>query len=266
MKGKYYTIQIIPEDSKEIKKFRVSTAWFTFIKIFLVVLIAITGVFIYKMGHVTKTLVRYEKMRVTNAQLIKQNANYEELFNRMDSLWVLEERIQNLLGTFVENDSNKINSLIDRNKFAHTPSEKIDVDYEGIHGWIPQEEKIRLERIPNVLPVVGIISKKFSEENEHLGTDFSAQAGNPVFASGSGSVEFAGQKEELGNTVIINHQNGYVSSYSHLKEIRTKKGRSVSKGDVIGTIGTTGNTNGPHLHYTITKDGKELDPEKFFNY
>lgn len=264
MKGKYYTIQIIPEDSQGIKKFRVSTRWFTFIKIFLVILIAITGAFIYKMGHVTKTLIRYEKMRVTNAQLIKQNANYEELFNRMDSLWVLEERIQNLLGTFVENDSGKVNSLIDKNKFAHTPSEKIEVDYEG--GWVPMEEKLRLERIPNVIPVVGIISKKFSEENDHFGTDFSAQIGNPVFASGSGIVEFAGQKEELGNTVIIDHQNGYVSSYSHMKEIRTRKGRTVGKGDIIGTIGVTGNASGPHLHYTITKDGKELDPETFFNY
>jgi len=264
VKGKFYTIQIIPEDSHEIKKFRVSTKWFTFIKIFLVLLIAITGAFIYKMGHVTKTLVRYEKMRVTNAQLIKQNANYEELFNRMDSLWVLEERIQNLLGTFVENDSNKINSLIDRNRFAHTPSEKIEVDFEG--GWIPMEEKIRLEHIPNVIPVVGMISKKFSKENEHLGTDFSAQAGNPVFAAGTGIVEFAGQKDELGNSVTINHQNGYVSTYSHMKEIRTRKGRSVNKGDIIGTVGTTGNTSGPHLHYTITKDGVNLDPEIFFNY
>lgn len=266
MKGKYYTVQIIPENSNEIKKFRVSTIWFTFIKIFLVVLIAVSGVFIYKMGHIGKRLVNYEKIRVTNAQLMKQNANYEELFNRMDSLWVLENRLQNIFETFIENDENKINSLIDKNKFAHTPSEKIDVDYAGIHGWIPMEEKIRLERIPNVLPVVGIVSKKFSQEDNHLGTDFSAQEGNPVYASGSGTVEFAGTKDELGKTVIINHQNGYVSSYSHMKEIRTHKGRSVSKGEIVGTIGVTGNTSGPHLHYTVTKDGKELNPESFFNY
>lgn len=263
---KYYTVQIIPEDSKEIKKFRVSTIWFTFIKIFLVLLIAVTGVFIYKMGHVTKTLVRYEKMRVTNAQLIKQNANYEELFSRMDSIWVLEGRIQNLLGTFIENDSNKINSLIDKNKFAHIPSEKIDIDYEGAHGWVPMEEKIRLEHIPNVLPVVGIVSKKFNEESGHLGTDFSAKSGNPIFASGSGIVQAAGPDGELGNTIVIDHQNGYVSSYSHMKEIRTKKGRTVNKGEIIGTIGETGNANGPHLHYSITRDGRELDPESFFNY
>ncbi|WP_298770718.1 M23 family metallopeptidase [uncultured Fibrobacter sp.] len=266
MKGKYYTVQIIPEDSKEIKKFRVSTKWFFFLKVFLVVLIVVLGIAIFNMGRIGRTLVKYEKMRMTNAQLVKQNANYEELFLRIDSLWVLEERIQNILGTFVENDSNKVNSLIDKNRFAHTPSQKIDVDYEGIHGWKPPEEKIRLEHVPNVIPVVGIVSKKFSEENGHLGTDFSAQPGDPVFASGSGIVEFAGQKDELGNTVIINHQNGYVTSYSHLKDIRTRKGRNVGKGEIIGTVGSTGNSSAPHLHYTITREGREMDPELFINY
>ncbi|MCQ2092223.1 MAG: M23 family metallopeptidase [Fibrobacter sp.] len=266
MKGKYYTIQIIPEDSNGIKKYRVSTKWFLFGKIFLVVLVVALVIGLFKMGSVTRRLVHYENMRVTNAQLIKQNKNYEELFSRLDSIWVLEGRIQNILGTFIENDSNKINSLIDKNKFAHTPSEKIEVDYEGIHGWIPMEEKIRLERIPNVLPVVGIVSKKFDPDNEHLGTDFSAKAGNPIFASGSGIVLSAGREGELGNTIVIDHKNGYISSYSHMKEIRTRKGRSVSKGEIIGTIGETGNANGPHLHYSITKDGKPLDPESFFNY
>ena len=266
MKSKYYTIQIIPEDSKEIKKYRVSTKWFTIIKIFAVVLVIALGILFYNVGRIGKALFQYEKMRTANAQLVKQNSNYEELFTRIDSLWVLEERIQNILATYVENDSNKINSLIDKNRFAHTPSEKINVDYEGIHGWKPMEEKIRLEHIPNVIPVVGIVSKKFSEENDHLGTDFSAQVGDPVFASGSGTIVFAGQKDELGNTVIIDHQNGYVTSYSHLKDIRARKGRNVGKGEIIGTVGLTGNTSGPHLHYTITKDEKELDPELFINY
>ena len=128
------------------------------------------------------------------------------------------------------------------------------------------EERSRLEHIPNVIPVVGIVSKKFSEENDHLGTDFSAQSGDPVFASGSGIVEFAGQKDELGNTVVIDHQNGYVTSYSHLKDIRTRKGRSIGKGEIIGTVGNTGNSSAPHLHYSITKDGREMDPEDFINY
>ena len=266
MKGKYYIVQIIPEDSKEIKKYRVNTKWFFFLKIFAVVLVVTLGFAIFNAGRISKTLIQYESMKTANAQLIKQNANYEELFLRIDSLWVLEERIQNILGTFIENDSGKVNSLIDKNRFAHTPSEKIDVDYEGIHGWKSMEEKNRLEHIPNVIPVVGIVSKKFSEENDHLGTDFSAQAGDPVFASGSGIVELASQKSELGNTVVIDHQNGYKTSYSHLKDIRTRKGRTVSKGEIIGTVGSTGNSSAPHLHYTITKEGRLMDPEEFINY
>ena len=266
MKGKYYKIQIIPEDSKEIKSYRVNTKWFLFLKIFLVVLVVASGFLIYNAGRIGRMMVNYEKIRTANGQLVKQNANYEELFLRIDSLWVLEERIQNILGTFIENDSNKINSLIDKSRFAHTPSEKIDVDYEGIHGWKSMEEKSRLEHIPNVIPVVGIVSKKYNEVDDHLGTDFSAQIGNPVFASGSGVVEFAGPKNELGNTVVINHQNGYVTSYSHLKDIRTRKGRNVGKGEIIGTVGNTGNSSAPHLHYSITKDDKEMDPELFINY
>jgi len=124
MKGKYYTIQIIPEDSKEIKKYRISTKWSLFLKIFLVLLIISSGVLIYNAGRIGKIVVQYEKMRTANAQLAKQNANYEELFMRIDSLWVLEERIQNILGTFIENDSEKVNSLIDKSRFAHTPSQK----------------------------------------------------------------------------------------------------------------------------------------------
>lgn len=266
MKGKYYIVQIIPEDSKEIKKYHVNTKWFTLLKIFLVVVVVAAGFIIYNAARIGHTLVNYEKIRTANAQLVKQNANYEELFSRIDSLWILEERIQNILGTFIENDSNKINSLIDKNRFAHTPSEKINVDYEGINGWKPMEEKIRLEHIPNVIPVVGIVSKKFSEENDHLGTDFAAQPGDPVFASGSGVVEFAGSKDELGNTIVINHQNGYVTSYSHLKDIRTRKGRTIGKGEIIGTVGNTGNSSAPHVHYTITQNGKEMDPELFINY
>jgi len=265
MKKKYYTVQIIPEDSHEIKKFKISTKWFFFAKVFLVVLTIILGFFIYNLGKINMIIAKYEKIQVMNAQLIKKDKNYEQMFSQLDSLWILEQRIQNIFETFVENDSNKINSIIDRNKFAHTPSEKNHINFDG-HGWKTMEEKLRVEKIPDIIPVVGIVSKKFSVENGHLGTDFSAQVGNPVFATGTGIIEEAGKMGELGNTIIINHGNGYVTSYSHLMNIKTRKGSSVHKGDIIGTVGVTGTTNGPHLHYSITKDGVPQDPESYINY
>ena len=255
MKKKYYTVQIIPEDSHGIKQYKISSVWFTAAKIALVAFILIAGVFIFNLGKINKIVASYEKMRVTNAQLIKKDNNYEEMFSRLDSLWVLENRLQNIFETFIENDSAKINSIIDRNRFAHTPNEKINVDYDNIHSWESGDEKIRLDRIPSILPVAGLESKKYSEAEEHLGVDFSAPAGSPVFAM-----------DELGNTVVIDHQNGYKSSYSHLKDIRVRKGRSINKGGIIGTVGTTGNASGAHLHYEITKDGKKINPEIFTNY
>ena len=266
MKRKYYTVQIIPEDSKGIKQYKISTVWFTTAKIALVVFIIVSAAFIFNLGKINKIVASYEKMRVMNAQLVKKDNNYEEMFSRLDSLWVLENRLQNILGTFVENDSAKINSIIDRNRFVHTPNEKINVDYDNIHSWESGDEKIRLDRIPSILPVAGLESKKFDEEEDHLGVDFSAAAGSPVFATGSGVIEFAGQMGELGNTVVVDHQNGYKSSYSHLKDIRVRKGRSVSKGGIIGTVGVTGNSSGAHLHYEIIKDGKRINPEIFTHY
>ena len=266
MSRKYYTIQIIPENPEGARKFRISSKQFKLFNIGLAVVAIILGLFIIHIAKINKTLATDEKMRVHNAQLVKQNANYEELFSRLDSLWIMENRIQNIFETFLENDSNKINSIIERNRFAHVPSSKNRIDFEGIHNWLTTDEKIRMERIPNVIPAVGIISKKFSLENKHLGIDISARKGNPVFASGSGKVIFAGNSGDLGNTVVIDHQNGYKSSYSHLKTIRTRKGANVTKGDVIGYIGDTGNTSGPHLHYSISKDNIPQDPETVFTY
>ena len=266
MSRKYYTIQIIPEDPYGTKKYRISSKQLILFNVGLVVVAIILILFIVHIAKINKTLANYEKMRVHNAQLVKQNANYEELFSRLDSLWIMENRIQNIFETFLENDSNKINSIIERNRFSHVPSSKNDIDFEGIHNWLTTDDKSRMERIPNVIPAIGIISKKFSYENKHLGIDISARQGNPVFASGSGKVTFAGKSGDLGNTVVIDHQNGFKSSYSHLKSIRTRKGANVTKGDVIGYIGDTGNTSGPHLHYSVTKNNIPQDPESIFTY
>lgn len=266
MNKNFITIQIIPENSKGIKQFKIPTKWIAIAKIFLLVFIIIAVIFICHLGRINRIIVSYEKMRVTNAQLIKRDNNYKEMFSRLDSLWLMENKLQNIFETFIENDSAKINSIIDRNRFAYTPEEKITVDYEGINGWQPLEEKIRHEHIPSILPVVGLKSKKFSEQDKHLGVDFSASIGNPVFATASGVIEFANTDGDFGNRIIINHKNGYKSTYSHLKNFKVRKGNNVGKGDIIGTVGNTGNTSGSHLHYEIFKDGVAQNPEMYFDY
>ena len=200
-----YTIQIIPENTDGVRKYRISGKQFVLFHIGLVVVAIILILFILHIAKINKTLANYEKMRVHNAQLVKQNANYEELFSRLDSLWIMENRIQNIFETFLENDSNKINSIIERNRFAHVPSSKNDIDFEGIHNWLTTDEKIRMERIPNVIPAVGIISKKFSYENRHLGIDISARRAtrflHPAVVKSSLQVTAATSETQLPSTI-----------------------------------------------------------------
>ena len=94
----------------------------------------------------------------------------------------------------------------------------------------------------------------------HLGTDFAARRGTPLLAVNSGTVIFSGRKGGYGKVVKIKHRGGYVSLYAHQSRIRVKKGEKVKKGQVIGYVGSTGRSTGPHLHFGLYKNGRATDP------
>jgi murein DD-endopeptidase MepM/ murein hydrolase activator NlpD len=96
----------------------------------------------------------------------------------------------------------------------------------------------------------------------HLGVDYAAPAGTPVSTVGDGTVIFAGRKGPNGNLVIVRHPNGYTTSYGHLARIRKgiRRGRAVRQGDVIGTVGSTGLSTGPHLDFRLRRHGTFLNP------
>jgi murein DD-endopeptidase MepM/ murein hydrolase activator NlpD len=96
----------------------------------------------------------------------------------------------------------------------------------------------------------------------HLGVDYAAPTGTPVRASGGGVVTLAGWSGGYGKTVKIRHPNGYQTLYGHLSRIGVKKGQRVEQADVIGAVGTTGMSTGPHLDYRMIKDGVYVNPLK----
>src|SRR5690606_22861564 len=98
----------------------------------------------------------------------------------------------------------------------------------------------------------------------HQGTDFAAPSGTPIYAAGNGVVEMAGRKGGYGNYVRIRHGSAYQTAYAHMKSFATgpKKGAPVKQGQVIGYVGTTGRSTGPHLHYEVHLNGKQVNPLK----
>ncbi len=94
----------------------------------------------------------------------------------------------------------------------------------------------------------------------HHGTDYRGKPGTPVLAAGAGTVIFAGRRGGYGNVVFVDHGNGVVTRYAHMRRIETKLGAAVGAGDRIGQIGSTGRSTGPHLHFEVRLEGRSVDP------
>jgi murein DD-endopeptidase MepM/ murein hydrolase activator NlpD len=94
----------------------------------------------------------------------------------------------------------------------------------------------------------------------HTGIDIAANMGAPIRAAMSGRVTFTGWSDVFGNSVVINHHSGYRTLYGHMSVIRVKNGALVGTGERIGDVGSTGASTGPHLHFTVYKNGVTVNP------
>ena len=122
---------------------------------------------------------------------------------------------------------------------------------------------------PSILPVSGVVTQNMINNNEgdiikHLGVDIAIPIGEPILASASGQVVFSGWTPELGNLVVIYHNNEYFTYYGHNELILVRSYEKVQRGDVIATSGNSGISSGPHLHFEIWKDGEAIDPLLYF--
>jgi murein DD-endopeptidase MepM/ murein hydrolase activator NlpD len=151
-----------------------------------------------------------------------------------------------------------------------------EVSYKEIEGMIKNKEKL-LASTPAIQPInnkdLNRLSSGFSYRIDpiyktvkfHAGLDFSAPSGTPIYATAQGVVRTAGNLGNgFGNHVIIYHGYQYTTLYGHMFKIKVKPGQTVKRGEVIGYVGNTGKSTGPHLHYEVMKGGKHLDPIYFF--
>ncbi len=101
----------------------------------------------------------------------------------------------------------------------------------------------------------------------HDGMDFSAEIGTDVYATADGVIESVERNEwGYGQCIVINHGFGYRTRYAHLSAFKVKQGQKVQRGDLIGLIGTTGKSTGPHLHYEVEENGVKVNPVFFYHY
>ena len=148
--------------------------------------------------------------------------------------------------------------------------------YKDLGGMVKDKEKL-LAATPAIQPVSNADLKRiasgfgyridpvYKTVKLHPGLDFAAPAGTPIYATANGTVEFAGNRGDgYGNNVIINHGYGYKTLFGHMFKIKARSGQRVNRGEVIGWVGSTGKSTGPHCHYEVIKNGNKIDPIYFF--
>jgi murein DD-endopeptidase MepM/ murein hydrolase activator NlpD len=111
-------------------------------------------------------------------------------------------------------------------------------------------------------PLRGVLYARFGRKGKepHDGIDLAAPAGTPVKTAGEGTVLFAGEQKGYGLIVIVEHPKGTITLYAHNRDVRVKSGQKVREGQVLATVGDSGATSGPHLHFEVRQDGNPVDP------
>lgn len=154
--------------------------------------------------------------------------------------------------------------------------ESQEKSYKEIEGMLRNKEKL-LASTPAIQPVANKDLKRvasgfgsridpvYKTIKFHAGLDFAAPQGTPIYATADGRVTTAGNTGNgYGNHVEINHGYGYETLYGHMFRIKVRSGQTVKRGEIIGWVGSTGKSTGPHLHYEVHKGGRPLDPIYFF--
>jgi murein DD-endopeptidase MepM/ murein hydrolase activator NlpD len=141
---------------------------------------------------------------------------------------------------------------------------------------LAQGQEERIKHIPAIQPVSNKDLKRtasgygyridpiYKTTKFHQGMDFTAPVGTDIYATGNGTVVSSGWKQGYGNCVEINHGFGYLTLYGHMSKIKARIGQKVKRGDVIGLVGSTGKSTGPHLHYEVHLRGEIMNPQNYY--
>ena len=190
------------------------------------------------------------RLLLENDSLRQRQAHLEDLASRLRKLQQDEYRLQRLLGRAM---GLAVDTTVLRSAIPGTALDDLGNFARGD------------DQIPSLNPVGGVISRGFEPlaAYPHPGVDLAGRLGDPVSAAADGYVTFAGWTPQYGNLVIVTHARGFVTRYGHLQTVVVHDGERVYRGQMLGGLGDTGLSTGPHLHYEVWHNGRPLDPRRF---
>jgi len=279
MAGQHNTIIFVPHAHAKLRKWRVTNLQIGLVVgAFLLVTLA-SAYFIWSHFHTPVSPVEVTRLQQENDELRQVNQSFEASIQKLqEQLSSYEERTRDLaIVAGVESLGDGVEAGIG----GSAPDEASPLDLPRIEARaallddaldsVEQrlEQRMRwISSTPAISPVRGILTSGFGYRADpmthgrgnHQGIDIAAAYGLPVHASGDGLVLQAGEEGGLGRAVFLAHGYGLTSRYGHLSAVTVRPGQRVKRGDVIGRVGNTGRSTGPHLHYEVRLDGEPLNP------
>lgn len=268
MNNKTYSVIVVDKNGKTIKQKKVNEHvyfhWKKYTSAILLLMLTVTY-FIYDWNQRQFESYFLQKTAQIEAEKIQEQ---QQAF--IQSL--------NTIDTYVS----EVNEVLAQKGLATIPNLNAETLVEdgntmlATNSYIQQLNTLanNLSTIPLGLPHDGRITSQFgfridpvtgAANDAHRGIDFKGNIGDPVAATAHGKIAFAGVKGGYGKCVIIEHDKGYKTLYAHLSAIDVKEGQSIKSGNIIGKLGNTGKSTGPHLHYEVIKNDVKVNPAKFLS-
>lgn len=173
-------------------------------------------------------------------------------------------------GELIKNTSQNVDALKRRlhaQRLSFDELVKLAKQKEKLLACVPAIQPVRNTQLKHAVSGFGYrIDPVYKTRHMHTGVDFTANKGTEVFVTGDGMVkEIQNNNWGYGKCIIVDHGFGYQTLYAHLSAFKVKVGQKVKRGELIGLIGSTGKSTGPHLHYEVIKDGTKVNPIGYFH-
>jgi len=244
------------------------------IRLSLFMLASIIVLSLIGIGYVISIGVNMVEYRIMKRQLKYYNKEFASIQSTLHSLKKAEQEFTNLFSLkskkkVLESFNIDTSDSIDT-EYLKKEIEKAAGNIEEIKNFLREEKAIYIST-PKGWPTRGQISSPFGMRQHpitkttafHSGIDIRVDPGTPIKATADGIVVYSGWSAGNGNTVVVEHGHGFTTVYAHNSKNLVHLGHRIKKGQIIAYSGTTGNTTGPHLHYEVWKNKRQINPEHF---
>ncbi len=292
-----FTLMIIPNRKSGVKKISVPKVAIRNIAIGAVVFILLALFIVYDYTSIKRDRVEMSRLRdltkVQQQQLRELGAKIDEFSDRMEELRQTDKKIRILayetnrerklpLGVGGSDKDTRIKDLLERDqsvliegmrknieKLKNEANER-EKSFNELLAFLNEQKSI-LASTPSLWPVQGWVTSGFGSRRSpfgsgiefHKGIDISTRYGKAIVAPADGFVVRSGYEPMDGNAVRIEHGHGFSTAYLHLSKIAIAQGERIKKGQVIGYVGDSGRSTGPHLHYSVYVNNVPVNPVKY---